>query len=858
MKNFKFLIGLFAILMFVKVGIFAADIDDISNVPKGVSIHKLDNGIRVLLIENPALPMIGVNTVVRVGSAYESFASSGMSHMLEHLLFNGTSKWNQRELYDITDKIGGYNNANTSEYYTNYMMVTPTENIKKGMEIQASMLFDSSLLKKNFEKEKGIVLEEIAKSLSNPYEQVHRNIIDILYKGHALSLPTLGTYETIKSMDRDAVYKFYKNNYVPNNMLMTVIGDFNSKEMLKMLADIYGSVKPGNVIRPNIPEWGTGYDVPKSKTEELLNHRFYNGKDILLQHFYKLRNYNTDFYSLLNISIVKQKKKMSKTLKNKFPNAVKKIKFTTHSSPVGSFLQAEIVLKTDKNITEISRFFDVELKKMNFKLSDYIIKAEAVKHRAELLRQIEKPHMFGIYNAGIIARNGLGAIVKAFSGKGVIEAGKNLNSFRLQGKPYLIIQHPSKNNVEKTKKEIKIKLFKNGKKNSVVIAKQNSASELLAIHYMVKYKSKFESIYGKDIARKWHNAFGNRLKSVENQKKSSLYGLSYTVNDIPFLPMDDIYLSPAFGYIRVQGLATDVKGVINFLNKEMLNFIPTKEEFNRVNGIGRYSMMAGKKNNSKTIFKKVYDSLVYEEMKKGDRKPLTYESFLKFGKEYFTPSNMIISVVSKKEPEKINEYFKNFKSLTDNRFEGLAKERGFKKYNKPNKVEENVGGEQSYTFYGFVKDYNKDDEAALTILSLMLKDDLVFNIREKQGLAYRMSAGIKMVDGRALIFVNIPTQPHNVKKLKKQFSHLFSPKFADKISENSLERTVNMYLGKMMFRRLSSINQAYYLAHSYYFDGDINADKASLNALKNVSLKDIKRIAKKYLKIVNPIEIIIY
>ena len=63
----------------------------ITPLPEGVSIYQLDNGIQVMLIEKPSLPMVGVNTVVKVGSAYENFATSGMSHMLEHLLFNGTS-----------------------------------------------------------------------------------------------------------------------------------------------------------------------------------------------------------------------------------------------------------------------------------------------------------------------------------------------------------------------------------------------------------------------------------------------------------------------------------------------------------------------------------------------------------------------------------------------------------------------------------------------------------------------------------------------------------------------------------------------------------------------------------------------
>lgn len=854
-ESFKYF---FVLIFTMQLFLLAKPAEDIQKLPNGVSIHQLDNGIKVLLIENPALPMIGVNTVVKVGSAYETFTSSGMSHMLEHLLFNGTSKLDQRALYDLTDRIGGYNNANTSEYYTNYMMVTPSENIEEGMKIQAGMLFDSILPEKNFEKEKGIVLEEIAKNLAKPQEQADRNVRDVLFTGHALSLPTLGTYETIKSMKRDDVYKFYKNNYVPNNMLMSVIGNFKTSEMLKLLADIYGKVEPGNVERPNLSEWGTGFEPQKLKTSEMVNYKFYKGEKTLLQHFYQVNNYSSDFYDLLDVSLDKQKDKIESGLKEKYPDQIKSIDFKIRHYPIASYLEATVILEKGDNISGISNYFNNELQKLDLSLKDDVVKAEAVKAKSAFLKQIEKPHMFGIYNADLIAQDGLGAIIDEFSGEGIIEAGNTLKEFKISGEPKIIIQYPSASSDKSELAQMKVELFENGDHNAAVIAKQNSASNLLAIHYMFKYKSKYEAKYRNDVAKKWHNAFGNRMKSAANQKKSAKYGLSFVVNDIPFIPMDDIYLSPTFGYIRVEGLADDIEGVIKYLNEEMLNFVPTEEEFNKVNKGGMSHMMMGK-DKSKEMFKQAYESLVMEpEVQTRDVKVLDYNKFLEFGKEYFVPSNIIISVVSKDDPKTINKYFADFKSDITPIYTGLAKERGFQMWNEPKKLEKEGGGEQSHTFYGFVKKYDKADKAALTILSLMLKDDIIFNIREKQGLAYRMSAGIDMKGDKALFYVNVPTQPKNVEKLVPQFPGLFNPKFADGITEDDLEKTVNMYLGKMMFRRLSSINQAYYLAHSYYFDGNIEADKNELEALKNVKLDEVKKAAEKYLKVKNPVEIIIH
>ncbi len=833
----------------------------ITKLPKGVSLHLLDNGIEVLLIENPALPMVGVNTLVKVGSAYETFSTNGMSHMLEHLLFNGTSMMTQRDLYDLTDKIGGYNNANTSEYYTNFMMVTPSDKIAEGMKIQAGMLFDSSLPEEKFQKEKGIVLEEIAKSLSNSKEQINRNVIDILFDGHALSLPTLGTYETIKNMDRDEVYDFYKNNYVPNNMLMSVIGNFKSDEMLKLVKEVYGGAAPGNVERPNIPDWGTGFDAPISETEKMVSHRFYNGEKTHLQHFYVVEKYSSDFFDLLDLSLTKLKDEFETLLQSKYPEEIESIKFSINNNPIKNYIEINIVLNSDKSLENISNTVNTELLKLNVTLTDETIKAEAIKTRTVFLKQIEKPHMFGIYNAGLIAQNGLEVIMEAFSGDGVYAAGRELKQFKFSGTPQIIIQHPSKSEANEDIAETKVELFENGATKPVVIAKQNSASDLLAIHYMFKYKAEHEKKYRNDVAKKLHSAFGKRMKTAESQKKRSQYGLSFVVNDNPYIPMDNIYLSPTFGYIRVEGLGNDIEGAINYLNNEMMSFVPTEDEFNVVNKkSGGMSAMMGGKDKSKEMCKTAYESLVMNPIAETrDIKTLDYENFLQFGKEYFNPSNIIVSVVSSETPESINKYFANFegenitKELT-----GVAKQQGLKKWDEPKKVEQDGGGEQSHTFYGFVKNVDKADEPALTMLSRMLADDISFNIREKQGLAYRMSSGIKMIDGKALVYVNVPTQPKNVKKLVPQFEGLFNPEFADSKTDDDLEKTVNMYLGKMMFRRLSSINQAYYLAHSYYYDGDITSDAKNLDAIKNVKLDDIKRVAKKYLKAENEIEIIIH
>lgn len=258
------------------------------------------------------------------------------------------------------------------------------------------------------------------------------------------------------------------------------------------------------------------------------------------------------------------------------------------------------------------------------------------------------------------------------------------------------------------------------------------------------------------------------------------------------------------------------------------------------------------------MFDKTYKALIYEASGKADDPVLEYSGLLEFGREYFNPDNMIISVVSPSDPAAVNGYFSSFSK--DDQVEvidGLAQQKGFKTVTQSETIDQEGGGEQSHLFYGFIKEIDKNDVPAVQALSLLLKDDIIFDIREKQGMAYRMSAGIDIIKDKALFYIRMSTRPENTDKLVPQFPNFFKQEFAEKVNEKDLERSVNMYLGRMMFRRLSSINQAYYLSYSYYFDGDIHDDEKMLNDLKNVTVDEVKKAAEKYLVIENPVQVVI-
>ena len=834
------------------------------NLPQGVSIHLLDNGMQVLLIENPALPMVGVNVVVKVGSAYETFASSGMSHMLEHLLFNGTTGRTQKELYDDVDRIGGYNNANTSEYYTNFMMVTPAENIRKGMEIQADMLFHSTLPEKKFAKEKGIVLEEISKTLSDPDEQADRNIISLLYKGHALSLPTLGTYSTIEHMNRDEVFEFYKNNYVPNNMLMSVVGNFNSARMLKTVNEIYGVEAPGEVLREDNPQWAVGFEEAPGNPEEAgkVFHRFYSGNKDLLQLFFPIpKNKSSAFYALLDIKLNENNKILRSALEHNFGKDAISSSMQTRVSPISAFVSVQLVLNKKTPVSKLATLVKKELAKVRWDFTADLLKTEVSKARTSFLKNIEKPHMFGIYNAHEFAVNGIEGVLASYGSESYIDAWQELASFKINASPLIIFQHPEQQ-AEKTKSVASAlpQLIKGDDDSPALIVRQNAVSPLLAIHYLLKHKAPLEAEYGKDAAKILHDCFEQRLKSDQNQKQSSAFGLSVKANDNPYFPMDDRYTQPDFGYIRIEALADDIPAVISFLNTQMLHFTPSEKEYERAAkkaGQPNSMMMRGRGDKAKKIFNKIYRNLVYEEnpYQPADKIP-SYEELLKFSKRYFTPANMVISIVSPAAPQTVKNLFAKFSAKAETDHSPVYAQR-IRLQHKPKEIEKAGGGSRSYLFWGFSKKIDPADKAALKALSLLIGDKIIFDIREKQGMAYHMNAGIELTKDRSLFYISQGTRPQNVDKLVPQYPGFFDIKMLDDITEADLKKALNMYLGRMMFLRLSSINQGYYLGTSLYFHNDIQYDSNFLNQLKKVTLKDVLSVAKKYMIPENPVSIIV-
>ena len=210
-----------------------------------MSETELPNGMRVVLRPVHTNPVVCAAVLVRAGVAWEPEGLSGSSHFLEHLLFNGTTTRTQEELYADVDRIGAYNNATTRADHTLYLLLAPKEHLEAALEIQADMLLHSTLPPEKFEKEKGIVLEEMGRSANDPGNLADEFFDSQLYVGTPYARPVLGTVESISGLQRDDVLAYYNDRYIPRRMVLFLSGDFDSEEALKLVGKYFGTEVEG-------------------------------------------------------------------------------------------------------------------------------------------------------------------------------------------------------------------------------------------------------------------------------------------------------------------------------------------------------------------------------------------------------------------------------------------------------------------------------------------------------------------------------------------------------------------------------------------------------------------------------------
>lgn len=225
-------------------------------------ITQLDNGLKVMILENRQVPQVNISTTIKVGAKNESDFFDGATHLLEHLiLFRGTEEMTGDQLAAAMKKHGAYFNGYTSSDWTDFVITLPKENADFAFKIHADMLFRSNFPAAEMDQERQAVLEEININEDDPFSKAYLASVKVLYGSrHPYSKTVLGSKENVSSVPRDSVYAYYKRYYAPNNMTTVVVGDISAADALALVRKYFGNIPRGVVAVDN-------YNTPPSRTK---------------------------------------------------------------------------------------------------------------------------------------------------------------------------------------------------------------------------------------------------------------------------------------------------------------------------------------------------------------------------------------------------------------------------------------------------------------------------------------------------------------------------------------------------------------------------------------------------------------
>ncbi|MBU1887661.1 MAG: insulinase family protein [Candidatus Omnitrophica bacterium] len=243
-------IALIYILVFFILDAFA-----LCRPSSGQAVSRLDNGLRVIVKEDHRNPIVVFSVFLGIGSACEEgYLGSGISHLIEHMLFKGTRKYPLEAIEEILNRYGGKIEGFTSFDYTGYRITILKEHADTAIDILKEMLTSPTFDPGELKKEKQVIKREMDLSRDDPGKRLSRLTFSNAYLTHPYSIPVIGYKDNFDRLEQEDLIDFFMSNYTPEKMVISVVGDIDSGEIYEKIQRQFGDIPRGNNIIPVLPE----------------------------------------------------------------------------------------------------------------------------------------------------------------------------------------------------------------------------------------------------------------------------------------------------------------------------------------------------------------------------------------------------------------------------------------------------------------------------------------------------------------------------------------------------------------------------------------------------------------------------
>lgn len=213
----------------------------------------LDNGLRVILNRDISTPLTSVNVLYNVGSADENPEHTGIAHLFEHLMFEGSV--NIPDFDKTLQTAGGDNNAFTNSDITNYYLTLPAQNLETALWMESDRMLHLDFSQKKLTTQKDVVTEEFRQTyLNQPYGDIGALLRELLYKVHPYQWPTIGkSIDHIQKTSLEDIRSFFNRFYNPSNAIITVSGNFKTQVALENIKKWFGDIPAGRYNLRRLP-----------------------------------------------------------------------------------------------------------------------------------------------------------------------------------------------------------------------------------------------------------------------------------------------------------------------------------------------------------------------------------------------------------------------------------------------------------------------------------------------------------------------------------------------------------------------------------------------------------------------------
>ncbi len=838
---------LFLMVFSTSLTCFAEDKDS------SIGVFTLKDGHKVVIKEVHANPIVTVDTWVATGSADETREINGVSHFLEHLMFKGTKNHKNGEIEKILESKGARFNAGTSKDFTHYYVTIASDYVDTAIKLHAEMMQYPVIPVEDMESERKVVQEEIRRANDSPQRILMMNLFRLLFKEHPYKMDTLGPHEVIETISREKVMEYFKQRYVPENLVTVIVGDVDTDRVLSLVKENF-QYNPANPVsintRPNEPapkeprikeqrgDYKSGYllmgfnGVPMTSIKE--NYALDLAASILggsrssrlFQDIKEKRGIVSDIsaghYSLKDESIflisADFEPEKYQAVKTAIIEEVEKIRN-------GSVTEKE--LERAKTLAKRSFIYGNEsVENIAGSLGHSMVTMGTIEHYKKHLQYIENVSLKDIRN---VARKYLAPSTPALS--------------------VLLPEELEVNNITSNKETIKNSTRSELANGMVLITSKNTSNDIISMSVFLKGGKYLEPMPGTASLLAKTLLYGTKNRSytelIEELEDSGIsispgvsadyfsIGLKSTKNDFDkaFEILADVMQNPAFEnkYIEknkdniLTGIKKSRDNPFNVAIEEFITCLYKDHPYGHTGAVVEKSIPELSRNDVVSYWNRV-----------------------------FIPENTVVSVAGDVEHEEIARKLQAAFPKTGKTALNINKSGEFTPLEKNEIIKTNYDSSAAWMLMGWpVGNVENDREVAAfrvinSYLSGGLSSRLHLVFREKQGLSYSVGSSYSPKIDRGHFALYIGTEPKNVELVKKKFREEINRLKTKPFSDKELADVKSKIIGNYALSQETNQSKANLLGRIEVIDKDFGFNYDFPDLINKVTAEDVISTANKY------------